>query len=124
MLSHVDEVRGFAERVDQCVAYSETDDEVENSKKDEVVRRESMAFGRCISLGRSVCSRVCDGAEQCCRCRRGRPLSGSRAVAGRSERGQEDSRNRQACARDLRKDAAMNEAKQSLKGDVTGSRCL
>ena len=91
-------MRGFAERTDQCIAYNETDDEVENSMKDEVERRESMAFGQYISLGRSECSSACDRAEQCCRCRRGRPLSGSRAVAG----GQEDCRNRQACARELR----------------------
>ena len=55
MLSHVEEVRGFAERADQCIAYSETDDEVENSMKDEVERRESMALGQYISLGRSEC---------------------------------------------------------------------
>ena len=58
MLSHVEEVRGCAERADQCIAYSETDDEVENSMKDEVERRESIAFGRCISLGRSEFKRM------------------------------------------------------------------
>ena len=64
MLSHVEEVRGFAERADQCIAYSETDDEVENSMKDEVERRKSMAFGQYISLGRLECSSVCDRVEQ------------------------------------------------------------
>ena len=124
MLSHVEEVRGFAERADQCIAYSETDDEVENSMKDEVERRKSMAFGQYISLGRSECSSVCDRAEQCCRCRRGRPLSGSRAVAG----GSEEVRKTVGTAKHVHvsgaEDAAMNEGKQSLQRDVNGSRCL
>ena len=54
-------------------AYSETDDEMENSMKDELERRESMAFGQYISLGRSECSSVCERAEQCCGCAGGRP---------------------------------------------------
>ena len=115
MLSHVEEVRGFAERADHCIAYSDTDDEVENSMKDEVERRESIAFGQYISLRRSECSSVCDGAEQCCRWRRGRPLSGSRAVAGRSVKVRKTVGTAKHVHVSCAEDAAMNEGKQSLQ---------
>ena len=106
------------------IAYSETDDEVENSMKDEVERRESMALGQYISLGRSECSTVCDRVEQCCRCRRGRPLSGSRAVAGRSEEVRKTVGTAEHVHVSCAEDAAMNEGKQSLERDIIGSRCL
>ena len=69
-------------------------------------------------------SSVCDRAEQCCRCRRCRPLSGSRAVAGRSKEDRKTVGNAKHVHVSCAKDAAMNVGKQSLKGDVTGSRCL
>ena len=81
-----------------CIAYSEMDNEMENSMIDELERRESMALGPVQLSWGTQCVQV-RASKRC------------NAVAKQVHT---------TCA----EDATMNEGNQCLQRDVTGSRCL